>query len=252
MASSKNNGMTQQIDDAVAVSTRDETTMKEQNNMEEAEDLPAEDRRTKSSAVTTASSESKQTGDSSNLHTSSEPADEETEPTEMFDEADRKYTESPADSNMAVYGSDSFHSDASEDVTVQTDPRRNGAAAVDPNMVEAMGGQFEGSSSGREAAEFHNPKNDTEARYIIDRVDKATTTMEDIDLHPEQHYRDPGSSFQVSARPKESAKSAPDDIAHKEKVQLARNPSTYLEIQEGSNMEVRRRRNSCCCGCDVM
>ena len=164
------NGMTQHIDDASAVSTRDETQMKERNNVEEAED-----RRAKSSAVTTASSESKQTGDSSNLHGSSEPSDEETEPTEMFDEPDRKYTGSPTDSNMAVYGSDSVHSDASEASTVQTGPTRNGAAAVDSNMVEAMGGQFEGSSSGREGASFHNPDNDTEARYIVDRVAKANS-----------------------------------------------------------------------------
>ena len=175
MGSSTNHGMTQHIDDAGAVSTRDETTMKERNDVKEAEDMSAEDRRTKSSAVTTASSESKQTGDSSNLHTSSEPADEETEPTEMFDEPDRKYTGSPTDSNMAVYESDSVHSDASEASTVQTDPKKSAAAAVDPNKVEAIGGQFEESSSGREAADFHNPDNDTEARYIIDRVEKATS-----------------------------------------------------------------------------
>ena len=168
MGSSKNHGMTQQIDDAGAVSTRDETTMEERNIVKEAEDKLAEDR-TKSSAVTTASSESKQTGDSSNLHTSSEPSEEETEPTEMFDEG------SPTTSNMAVYGSDSVHSDASEASTVQNDPKRNGAAAVDPNKVEAMGGQFEGSSTGREAASFYNPDNDTEARYIIDMVEKANS-----------------------------------------------------------------------------
>ena len=175
MGPSKNHGMTQHIDDAGTVSTRDETTMKEGNNVEETENMSAEDRPTKSSAVTTVSSESKQTGDSSNLHTSSEPWDEETEPTEMFDEPDRKYTGSPTDSNMAVYGSDSVHSDASDASTVQTGPTRNGAAAVDPNMVEAMGGQFEGSSSGREAASFHNPENESEARYIIDRVEKANS-----------------------------------------------------------------------------
>ena len=174
MGSSKNHGVTQHIDDAGAVS-RDETTMEEWNNVEEAEDMPAEDRPTKSSAVTTASSESKQTGDSSNLHSYSEPRDEETEPTEMFDEPDRKCTASPTDSNMAVYGSDSVHSDASEASTVQTDPKRNGAAAVDPNKVEAMGGQFEGPSTGREAASFHNPDNDTEALYINDRVKKTNS-----------------------------------------------------------------------------
>ena len=172
MGSSKNHGMTQQIDDAGAVSIRDETTMKDRNNVKEVEDMSAEDRRTKSSAFTTVSSESKQ---SSNLHSSSEPADEETAPTEMFDEPDRKYTGSPTDSNMAVYGSDSVHSDASEASTVQTDPRRNGAAAVDPKMVEAMGSQFEESSSGREAADFHDPENDTEARYIVHRVAKANS-----------------------------------------------------------------------------
>ena len=169
--------MTQHVDDAGAISTRDETTMKERNNVEETENMSAEDRPTKSSAVTTVSSETKQTGDSSNLHTSSEPWDEETEPTEMFDEPDRKYTGSPTDSNMAVYGSDSVHSDASEASTLQTGPTRNGAAAVDPNKVEAMGGQFEESSSGREAASFHNPENESEARYIIDRVEKANSEL---------------------------------------------------------------------------
>ena len=177
-----NHGMTQHIDDAGAVSTRDETTMKERNIVKEAEDMSAEDRRAKSSAVTTASSESKQTGDSSNLHTSSEPSDEETEPTEISDEPDRKCTGSPTDSNMAVYGSDSVHSDASEASTVQTGPTRNGTAAVDPNMVEAMGGQFEGSSSGREGASFYNPDNDTEARYIVDRVAKAYSEPSELSV----------------------------------------------------------------------
>ena len=170
-----NHGMTQHIDDAGAVSTRDETTLKERNNVEETEDMSAEDRRAKSSAVTTASSESKQTGDSSNLHDSSEPFDGETEPTEMFDEPDRKDTESPTDSNMAVYGSDSVHSDASEASTVQTGPTRNGAAAVDPNMIEAIGDQFDGSSSGRDTASFHNPETESEARQILDSVTKANS-----------------------------------------------------------------------------
>ena len=179
--------MTQHIDDAVAVFTRDETTMKEQINVKEAEEMSAEDRRTKSSAVTTASSESKQTGDSSNLHTSSEPPDGETEPTEVFDEPDRKYTASPTDSNMAVYGSDSVHSDASEASTVQTDPNKSAAAGVDPNKVEAIGGQFEGSSSGREAADFHNPENDTEARYIVDRVAKANSEPSKLTIRVSQY-----------------------------------------------------------------
>ena len=167
--------MTQHIDDAGAVSTRDETTMKERNNLEETEDMSAEDRRAQSSAVTTASSESKQTGDSSNLLNPSEPFDEETEPTEMSDEPDRKDTGSPTDSNMAVYGSDSVHSDASEASTVQTGLTRNGAAAVDPNMVEAIGGQFEESSSDEDAASFYNPETESEARYIVDRVAKANS-----------------------------------------------------------------------------
>lgn len=75
-------------------------------------------------------------------------------------------------------------------------------------------------------------------------------TMDDIELHPEAHFRDHGSSFQVSARPKESPNPALDaesDIAHKRKVHFARDPLLHFNIEEEYSIERPRRRSSSCC-----
>ncbi|KAL9132783.1 MAG: hypothetical protein Q9175_006038 [Cornicularia normoerica] len=244
---------THPTNDAGVVLTGNKTTGEECSIVEEEKDTAVGNRRVKSSIATTVSSESKHTGNSSNVHTSSHVLEEATDPTsspsEMLDEPDRKCTESPMDSDKAVYGSNSVHSDSSESSTELNNSKRTMTAAVDLDKVEAMGGQFDESCNGREAASFHSPANDVEARYIIDKVKKANTTLEDIDLRPEVHFRDHGSSFQVSARPKEPSSPALDasNTAHKRNVLIAPDSLQGFDIEEGINIGKPRRRNSCCC-----
>lgn len=165
-----------------AVPTGDKTTTEEWTTEEGKKELVAEDRKVRSSTTATmVSSESKQTGISSNVHTSSCFPEEETDPTsspsEMLDEPDRKCTESPIDSDRAVYGSNSVHSESSESSTEGNGSKKNTTAAVDLDKVEAMGGQFDDLCIGREAASFHNPVNDMEARFINDKVQKANSEL---------------------------------------------------------------------------
>lgn len=179
VGSSNAHWMTPPINDAGVVLTGNKTTGEECSIVEEEKDMAVGNRQVKSSIATTVSSESKHTGNSSNVHTSSHVLEEATDPTsspsEMLDEPDRKCTESPMDSDKAVYGSNSVHSDSSESSTELNNSKRNMTAAVDLDKVEAMGGQFDESCSGREAASFHSPVNDVEARYIIDKVKKANS-----------------------------------------------------------------------------
>lgn len=268
MAFGSAHGKARPNNDTGIVSTQDKTTMEEWVTAERRKVMVAGDRHVKSSTATTVSTESKQTGSSSNAHTSSDILEEETDPTsspsEMFDEPDRKYTESPIDSDRAVYGSNSVHSDSSDSSTEHSDSKKNMTTAAD---LEKVGGQFDESCTGREAASFHNPANDVEAKYINDKVIKANSehfhslyghssltesaaTTENIFLHPEVHFRDPGSSFQVSARPKEPAEPALDadgDIGHKGKVHLAPEPLLHIDIEEGNYTERLARRRSPCC-----
>ena len=163
--------------DAGIVPTEDKTTAEEWAGVEERKVMVAGERQENTSTATTVSSESKQTGNSSNLHASSDLLEEETDPTsspsEMLDEPDRKDTESPIDSDRAVYGSNSVHSDSSESSVEHGDLRRNMTTAAN---LEKMGGQFDESCTGGEAASFHNPVNDVEAKYINDKVIKANST----------------------------------------------------------------------------
>ena len=140
----------------------------------------------KSSTATTVSTESsKQTGNSSNIHTPSDILEQQTDPTsspsEMLDEPDRKDTESPIDSDRAVYGSNSVHSDSSDSSTDHSDSKKNMTTAVG---LEKVGGQFDESCSGREAASFHNPANDVEAKYINDKVIKANSEHFTLSVWP--------------------------------------------------------------------
>ena len=179
MGSSNAHRKTRSNNDIGVIPTRDKTTMEEGITVEEERNMVAEDRLMNSSTATTVSSESKQTGNSSNVHTSSCIFEAETDPTSspsvMLDEHDRKCTESPIDSNRAVCGSNSIHSESSESSTEHDDSKKNTTAAVDLDKVEAMGGQFDESSVGREAASFHNPVNDLEAQFINDKVKKANS-----------------------------------------------------------------------------
>ncbi len=167
--------------DAGAGLLGDKTTMKERTTVDGRIDIVVEDGQVNSSTATTVSSESKQTGNSSNVHTSSCVAEEETDPTsspsEIFDEPDRKCTESPIDSDRAVYGSNSVHSESSESSTEQYDSKKITTASVDPDKVEAIGGQFDESCDGREAVSFHNPVNDIEAQHINDKVKRTNSEL---------------------------------------------------------------------------
>ena len=74
--------------------------------------------------------------------------------------------------------------------------------------------------------------------------------MDDIECHPEASFRDPGLSYQVSARPKESDKHALEmesDISSKRKVLFAPDPVLSLSIEEGYSVEERTRGNFSCC-----
>ena len=172
-------------DHATVVPTGDKIPKEELTTVEGTKHMLAQDRRATSSTSTTVSSESKQTGKSSNIHTSSCILEAETNPTsspsEVLDEPDRKSTESPVDSDVAVYGSNSVHSASSESPTERSDSKRTTTTAVDLE-VKAMGGQFEGPCSGGEAASFHNPANDIEAEFIKDKVQKANSEPSKLTL----------------------------------------------------------------------
>ena len=183
MGSGSAHWKTRPNNDIGTVSTQDKTTMEEWATLERGKVTVAGDRHVKSSTATTVSTESsKQTGNSSNVHTQSDILEQQTDPTsspsEMLDEPDRKDTESPIDSDRAVYGSNSVHSDSSDSSTEHGDSKKNMTTAVG---LEKVGGQFDESCSGREAASFHNPANDVEAKYINDKVIKANS--EHFTLH---------------------------------------------------------------------
>ena len=79
--------------------------------------------------------------------------------------------------------------------------------------------------------------------------------MDDIECHPEASFRDPGSSFQVSARPKrpdEPALEVGGDITDKVKVRFAPDHSLDPDIEDGYSVERRTKGESCFCGCDIM
>ena len=71
----------------------------------------------------------------------------------------------------------------------------------------------------------------------------------DIECHPEKSFRDPGSSFQVSARPKgpdEPAFEVESDMTDKRKVHLAPDRSLDPDIEEGYSVERTKGKISCC------
>ena len=74
--------------------------------------------------------------------------------------------------------------------------------------------------------------------------------MDDIECHPEESFRDPGSSYQVSARPKgpdEHALEIESDISNKRKVLFAPDPVLPLSIEEGYSVERRTKGKFSCC-----
>ena len=175
--SSDAHGKTCPNNDAGVVHTGDKTTVEGPTAVEREEEMVAEASRGKPRTATTVSSESKQTGQSSNVHTSSNAFEQETDPTsspsEILDKPDRKCTESPIDSDEAVWASDSVHSEFSESSTDANDSKKKMKAAVNADKVEAIGRQFEDLGIGNEAVSFHNPADDDEARHINDMVRKA-------------------------------------------------------------------------------
>ena len=175
MGSSNAHWKTRSNNDTGVISTKDKTTMKKRITVEGNKDMMGEDRLMDSSTATTVSSESKQTGNSTSSCILEAETDPTSSPSEILNEPDRKCTESPIDSDKAVYGSDSIHSKSSESSTEYNDFKTNKIAAVDLDKVEAMGGQFDESSVKREAVSFHNPVNDMEAQFINDKVKKANS-----------------------------------------------------------------------------
>ena len=74
--------------------------------------------------------------------------------------------------------------------------------------------------------------------------------MYDIACHPEASFRDPGSPFQVSARPKRPDEPAPEvesDMTDKRKVHFAPDHSLDPGIEVGYSAEKRMNRMSSCC-----
>ena len=174
MGSGNAHWSTRPNNEAGVAPTGDKMEVEKRTAVEIDKDAAAEYRQMKSSTATTVSSEWKHTDQSSNVHTSSGLLKEETDPTEspseMFDEPDRKCTDSPIESSKAVYGSLSVHSTSSASSAEEGEWKKNVTATVD---LEAMGGQFNESYMSEEAASFHNPENDMEANFINHKVMKA-------------------------------------------------------------------------------
>ena len=74
--------------------------------------------------------------------------------------------------------------------------------------------------------------------------------MDDIECHPEKSFRDPGSSYQVSARPKasdETALEVESDVTDKRKVHFTPYHPRDPDIQEGYKVQRRRKGKLPCC-----
>lgn len=118
----------------------------------------------------------------------------ETDPTSipsgMLDdlELDRKCTESPAQTDDAMYGSDpalrqytesplqsidSVHSGQSKSSGGHSDSREEVPVAVNPGKVKAIGDHFGESSAETSAPRFHDPKNNWEAEHIKNKIQQV-------------------------------------------------------------------------------
>lgn len=272
MESSDFHGRIHPDDDAGEVRTvenslRTGPTMEERALVEGEEEMVAEDTQGDHSTMFTEWSHNKR---GSSTHPSSL-LESETDPTSipsgMLDdlELDRKCTESPAQTDEVMYGSDpalrqytesplhtidSVHSGQSDSSTGHRDSKEGPPVTVNPGKVKAIGGHFGESSTETSAPRFHDPRNNWEAEHIKNKIQQVHATMDDIELHPEKHFQDHGSSFQVSARPKASPNPILDvdsDIAHKRKVHLAPESLMYFDMEEGYNTERLGRRCSSCC-----
>ena len=77
--------------------------------------------------------------------------------------------------------------------------------------------------------------------------------MDDIECHPVESFRDPGSSYQVSARPKGPdgpALETESDITNKPIVHVAPDHLLDPDMEEGYSVKRRMKRMSSCC--DIM
>lgn len=74
--------------------------------------------------------------------------------------------------------------------------------------------------------------------------------MDEINRHPEEHLRNHGSSYQLSARPKEPSElilNEEDEIADKPKVPFPPDSSLHVDIGEGGIIGRPRKQRSPCC-----
>lgn len=102
-------------------------------------------------------------------------------PSGTLDDLDleRKCTLSPLNSNKAVHGSDSVHSDlsiSSSSSTGCSDSSREGVPPITVNAGKAkdIGGHFgESSMNDASTSRFHDPTNSWEARHIRDKIRQA-------------------------------------------------------------------------------
>ena len=79
--------------------------------------------------------------------------------------------------------------------------------------------------------------------YLLVKID-------DIESHPEKSFRDPGSSFQVSARPKAPDKptlEVENDVTDKRRVNFAPYHPPDPDIEEGYSVERRKKGKLSCC-----
>lgn len=227
------------------VHTEEEDTVGEGSTMEGGEEILADDTQNDNSTLSTEGSHVKRVFGVDHSSTLEADTDPTSIPSGFFDDLDldRKGRESLE----AVHGSDSVHSEESITSTAYSDSREDVPVAV---KVKAIGDHFGGSGTDTPAARFHDPENSWEAQHINDKIKQANATMDDIDLHPGEHFRDHGSSFQVSARRKETAESALDaegDIAHKRQVHFPPHDLLHFEEEEACDIRRRRRGKSPCC-----
>ena len=255
--------------DTGVVRTRDEATLEEETTLEGEEESLADDTQGDRSTVSTEWSHNKKVFSPQASPILEAETDPTSIPSGLLEDLvlERKCTESPLNSMEAVQESDSVHSAQSDPSTGDDSSRDGGPIAVNAEIVTAIGDHFGDSTAETPPPRFHDPKTSWEAQHITKKIRRVNgnsleptvsqssltffaDTMDDIDRNPEACFQDHGSSFQVSARPKESADyalDAEDDIGSKRKVHFPPDSVLRLDIDERCNTGMPRKRTSPCC-----
>ena len=155
--------------DAGVVRIRDEPTGEELNTMEGEEEIVADDSRGDHSTVSTEASHDRRTFSSHPSPTLEAETDPTSIPSGILDdlELERKDTESPLNSNVAVHGSDSYPSTQSDSSTADGSSIEGLPIEV---TVGASGEHFGEPSTETNPPRFHDPENIWEAQGITDRI----------------------------------------------------------------------------------